>query len=265
MSLSKDKSTSTSDIKILEYVAKLVKNDVNVIDGGRELILRKVGKIVLKPTIWLVDSCNMCGRCCPNKGNAYLETEYDRLLNPDKAIYDEYGLDFSKHRELIDKLEKKTFIINDNEKVFYYIPPVPHKQCYINSTEGRNLNSCPWVLPKDNDVVHCSIHPYRGYTCRFPHIRMWSANNDINSTSIGLREFGRNWALKCYAQFGLEYNDDALAARIQFLRDFNRDIQYLEIPTWLPEIINTMQNILDKGIIPNHDIIIEKTHQRKLF
>lgn len=230
-----------SDLKLLEYVNWFIKEPINIRMGDLCMDIPEVSNIIIKPEFWLTDSCLMCGKCCGNKGVAYFESEMDNLKSVDIDLY--------------NKLEKVPFAINGKSKCIYYKKPIPQSLCLVNNTyDGRTVYGCEFVH-KDGNHYKCSIHQFRSFTCKFPHIRMYKSKS---GTCISTRQFGRNWALKCEAKF-YEPSKSSAIYKLGLFKEFYDSIKYLEVDTWLPEIIQCIEKTLsewDKKGAPTVDIVL---------
>lgn len=61
-------------------------------------------------------------------------------------------------------------------------------------------------------------------------------NKTTRTSTIGLSQFGRNWALKCPVVFG-GVDEESTLSRIHWLDILNKVSQDLGIDTFLPEIL----------------------------
>lgn len=252
----KNTGPDKSDFKLLEYVLYFIKEPVEIDYQGMKITRQPVSQFKIKPTFWLEDHCNCCGRCCKNYGMAYFSTEIEEIQNssnPNKDI-------------LLERLNENSIIINNEPKLFYYEKPVPEKICILNQTEGRNFAMCPYIEDAGDLIYYCAIHDIRSFTCKFPHIR-FTKSTDYSTISMGTAQYGRNHMLKCYAAF-TKPTREGIEAKLRTLEEFYEKSKYLGLNTWLPEIIQFIKKntpiFVEKGF-PNYDIIFTLTKQRKLF
>lgn len=221
----------SSDIKILDYLKSLSKQDTVIEFDNNIIDFKKKDKIVIKPSFFLKDYCQLCGACCKDWGNAYFATEFDEMVN----------------EELKQSLSELLVKVNGIEKVIYFSKPLPNSKLRVMETRGRTMLACRYCENVDGKNV-CKIHNERGFTCKFPHIRFHEGKN---STSISLGEFGRNWALKCPITFKDStdlVDEDTLRDRIELFKNFYEKSKYLGIQTYLPEIISKLEEVLEQGI-----------------
>ena len=66
-------------------------------------------------------------------------------------------------------------------------------------------------------------------------------NKNTRTSTIGLSQFGRNWALKCPVVFG-DVDEESTLSRIHWLNILNNVSQDLGIDTFLPEILMYLDN-----------------------
>ena len=245
-----------SDFKLFSYLLMFIKEPVNITINGESTHRDAVHQFKIKPSFWLEDHCNCCGRCCKNLGMAYFETEIENIKNsnnPNKNI-------------ILSRVEPTTIILNGKAKIFYNEKPIPDSQCIRNTTEGRNFVACPYVDKKSETLFLCKIHNIRSFTCKFPHIEL-TFSKDRQNISMHTAQYGRNHQLKCYAQF-TEPTLLGVKNKLDILKDFYNKTQYLEVNTWLPEIIqfieSNMETFAKKGF-PTQDVIFTLSNKRKLF
>lgn len=263
----KDKnSSSESDFKLLEYIVKMNKEPLHIQLGSVDKVFPAITKFVINPNFWLADTCLGCGRCCRNFGMAYFKEEYDNMSKLTDDQLKELNVDTEKAHSLMSRLKPVTAKFNGKEVVLYTHSPVPSKECVVNTTEGRNFVSCPYVVEKD-DLHLCSVHGIRSFTCKFPHMRFYQGNNRHEIAYVATRQYGRNWALKCYAEFG-EPSLEAVRKKLSLLEEFNHYVSSIGVKTWLPDIIEYIKSNMsqfEKGIFPTKDIVFKANSQRKLF
>lgn len=230
-----------SDLKLLEYVNWFVKEPICIKVNDISMDIPSVPHITIKPSFWLTDSCLMCGKCCGNKGVAYFESEIDNLK--------------STNIDLFNKLQKSTFEINGKSHCIYYRKPIPQNKCVVNNTYDQRTVYCCEFIDKQGEHYKCSIHQVRSFTCKFPHIRMYK---NKYGTCMSTRQFGRNWALKCEAQF-YSPSKHSVESKLNLFKQFYEAIKYLGVTTWLPEIIQYVETVLvewDKKGAPTQDIVL---------
>lgn len=251
----------TSDIRILEYVSFFTKEDISILYRNKEYRFDAIKKFIISPTFWQSDDCNVCGKCCSNFGIAFFESELSKLQLSKSKIVQE---------ELIPNLKKIDILYNGKPKNLYYMYPVADKHVEMFDAGDRTVRSCPFSrtiegtlefqtaagIKRIEGARGCCIHLDRSHTCKFPHIRFYHNTRQPGIMRMGVHQYGRNWAMKCPISF-LPFNIDEIRGKIQTLKDFYRDIQYLGTETWLPEIINYLETNLDLFVndIPCTEIV----------
>lgn len=254
VSLSKCSGPKESDFKLITYLSNFLLEPLTFEFGDELVHFDKISTFSLKPNFWRSDSCDNCGRCCGNKGMAYFESEMPKLWSS-SAVHVVDGL--------LPRLNPVEIKLNGKSKILYTHRPLTARDCWVNKSEGRSLISCPYANKIDDSKVYCHIHTDRSWTCRFPHLRFTTKNG---KTSATIAPYGRNWALKCYAEFG-SVTKESIQHRLDTLKSFYVDIKYLDIDTWLPTIITYIEENIDKlaSNPPEDEILFRTISQRKLF
>lgn len=223
-----------------------------------KLIGDKITSIQLNSKFFYTDKCEMCGGCDPAESNLFTSSEYDKIQSCSSQDFLEEGLDPKYLSKLKIGLYKKGFYING--KISYvWIYDQELNELYLPTRE-KILSRCTWCYQESSHVFKCRIHPVESITCIMPHLRIFHFGGSSKS-SIGLAQFGRNWALKCPVellppdteeQFNINKNN-----RIEKLLQLNQVGIDLNIVTYLPEVIEYVerlnfenyQNYLNKNIL----------------
>lgn len=244
-----------SSLKLLDYLARVSKQPITV--DGDFLISKPVRRVTLNESFFFRDDCEMCGRCCLNETNVWT-AEGERRINLSRpSDFEKWGLDFSVISELKERIQTKVHVINGSEVLFRISPRDPEKEAFILGWEDRKAQPrCHWLFEKDG-TYRCRIHPIRSVTCGMPHCRMYYRRS-TNSTTIGVSQYGRNWALKCPVKFG-SIDEESVQSRILWLRRLNAVAEDCGITTWLPDILE----YLESG--NRTPFTFENSPRRKLF
>lgn len=225
--------------KILQYLQVVAKDSI-LIDG--KIIGKKVKHIKLQKGFFLLDDCMQCGCCCPPESNLYTQFEYDYIMNCDKSEFDKEGLDYNDLIQLRSKLVLEKHIINGKE-IPFYIYPRDKNELYLPN-KGKSVSMCSWLHDYGDGNYRCKVHPIVSITCDMPHFRFHS---NKETTSIGIMQFGRNWALGCKVQFHQPENNIefqiAKENRLRKLHKMNRIAEEFNVDTYLPEIIKYVEKI----------------------
>ena len=218
----------------------------------------KIQSIKLNQTFFYTDTCLNCGGCDPAESNIFTQCEYDKIQAISSDEFESYGLDSTALEELKSGLVQTEHTING--KIVHTWSYAQTKNELYLPTRGKKLNRCSWCFQDKEHKFKCKIHPVVSITCTMPHLRFYHVNKSSN-TSMGIHQFGRNWALKCPVtfsepqdEFQFNYNKADRIFKLQRLLAASED---LNIETYLPEVIEyvdnlefeTHQNYLDVNIL----------------
>lgn len=225
--------------KIIQYLQVVAKGPTHI-DG--KVVERSFNKIKLQPNFFYLDDCNQCGCCCPPESNLYTQFEYDYIMDCKKEEFDKEGLDYEDLIHLRNSLVEEHHNINGKDIIFY-IYPRDKNELYLPN-KGRVVSMCSWLHNYEDGRYRCKVHPIVSITCDMPHFRFL---NNSHTTSLGITQFGRNWALGCKVKFrNPENNSEFLFAkdnRLRKLKRLKRVSEEFNIPTYLPEIIEYVEKI----------------------
>ena len=224
-----------SSTKILEYVNKVSRESMLV--DGRAFGYAPVDRVVLNHSFFLRDDCQMCGKCCPNETTVWTREGLDRINSAKPEDFEIWGLDFSTIDEIKERMKCVTHSINGrNIEFFVSDKDSSSKAMRLEWTDRKEQMRCHWLFEKEG-TYRCRIHPVRSVTCGMPHCRFFHSESDYEtSTTIGLSQFGRNWALKCPVEFG-EVDESSVQIRILWLERLNAVAEDCGVETFLPEIL----------------------------
>lgn len=224
--------------KILEYVSKVAKQPIFV--DGERYPTPVVEKVVLQESFFYKDDCMMCGKCCPNETTVFTAEGWGRIHSATKEDFLKWGLDPIAREELLMRCTPQVIDINGSSIVYWVSDKDHGKDANKLSWEDRaERERCHWLFEKER-THRCRIHPIRSVTCGMPHCRMF-LNKNTRTSTIGLSQFGRNWALKCPVVFG-DVDEESTLSRIHWLNILNNVSQDLGIDTFLPEILMYLDN-----------------------
>lgn len=229
---------SVSNIKkIMQYILPLSKKAITIDDTVFDTARKS---IILSPTFFYVDSCDSCGKCCCISENLLLtQTEYERLMAYTDQDFIDYGLEVENLHNLQNTIVPKKHIINGKEVTIYICPQ--RKQTMVIDTKDPNKERdvCYHLFKLKDGVYRCKIHPVRSITCRMPHTRIFHSSS--GSTSIGISQYGRNWALGCQIQFRAPKDeaefDEIKASKIAQFEYLNQVAEDINCETYIPDII----------------------------
>lgn len=224
--------------KLIDYIAKVSKEPITI--DGKVILDKPVTQVTVSDKFFLKDDCTMCGRCCPNENTAYTQSRWRSFTHTLIEEFENLGLNYSDAQMLFAHAEKKLINVNNRDVIFYSHPKDNSKECNrINYEDRPNIERCHWVFEKDGKYL-CKIHPVRSITCGMPHLRFFH-NKNTGHTSLGVSQFGRNWALGCPVNF--EGIDEAsVQTRIFWLKELKQASDDLGIRTYLPEVIDYLES-----------------------
>lgn len=227
-----------SSIKLLDYINKVAKEPIYV-DGvlfGHNC----PSSVRLSESFFWEDSCVMCGRCCINETTVWTQEGINRIFNSTDYDFVEKELDPTVVKRVLDLIDKKIININGSDVTFYICPRDSLSKAYrLSWPDRKEQPRCHWLFEKDG-TYRCSIHPIRPVTCGLPHCRFFY-NAKTNKTSIGVSQYGRNWALKCPIEFNKEVSEESIKNRIVWLNKLKDVSDDLGISTFLPDIIDYLE------------------------
>lgn len=244
-----------SSTKILEYLNKVSKEPIVL--NGQPFGTPPVTKVVLNASFFQKDDCVMCGKCCPNETTVWTEEGMSRISNLNPEEFTRWGLNPFVVNEIENRINIRPVIINDKEVVFYVSDKDKTNEAfYLKWSNRKEQPRCHWLFEKDG-TYRCRIHPVRSVTCGLPHCRFFHSQA-THTTTIGLSQFGRNWALKCPVEFG-PVDEESVQSRILWLERLNATAEDCGIETFLPEILE----YLHAG--NRSSTVFEAKPKRKLF
>lgn len=252
--------------KIMQYLLPLSKKAITIDD---EVFDTPRKSIILSPTFFDVDGCDSCGKCCCITENLLLtQKEYERLMAYTDQDFIDYGLQVENLHNLQNTIVPTKHIINGKEITVYICPERKQKMIIDTKDPEKEREVCYHLFKKEDGIYRCKIHPVRSITCRMPHTRVFHSSS--GSTSIGISQYGRNWALGCGVKFRSPANKEEFdeqkstkIAQFEYLKEVSDD---LNIETYLPELIDYMKKctfdnykeMLGKNLLPiftsNHSL-----------
>lgn len=222
-----------SSLKILEYVNKVSKE--SIVLNGQPFGTPPAEKVVLNDSFFQKDDCTMCGKCCPNETTVWTQEGVNRILHTPQGEFEKWGLDYGVIYEIGSRIKPTPVNINGREVLFYVSDKDKTREAlHVEWPDRKERPRCHWLFEKDG-TYRCRIHPVRSVTCGMPHCRFFHSQAS-HTTTIGLSQFGRNWALKCPVEFG-EVDEASTQTRIFWLERLYATAEDCGIDTFLPEIL----------------------------
>lgn len=223
-----------SSVKILEYINKVAKEPILL--DGKPFGNPPAQRVVLNDSFFWKDDCTMCGKCCPNETTVWTLEGHGRILHTSPEEFAKWGLDYSVMRELDERVVSTSVDINGKEVLFFVSPKDKNSEAFrLAWPDRKEQPRCHWLFEKDG-TYRCRIHPVRSVTCGLPHCRFFHSKA-THTTTIGVSQFGRNWALKCPVEFGQAVDEASTQSRIVWLERLYATAQDCGIDTFLPEIL----------------------------
>ena len=202
-----------------------------------------VQSVVLNDTFFYTDNCYMCGGCDPAESNLFTVSEFARIKACTDKEFEESGLDPSYLHMLKAGLEPTVYNINGKDVMTYVFKQ--RKNWMYLPVRGKELNRCTWCFQEENHKFKCRIHPVESITCIMPHLRFYHFPGSSRS-SMGIHQFGRNWALGCQVQFSEPLDEDEFernkADRIEKLWKLYQCGLDLNVDTHIPQIVEFIED-----------------------
>lgn len=234
-----------SSLKLLDYLAKVAKEQI-IVDGVpfEEAVPESV---TLSDSFFWKDSCAMCGKCCINETVVWTDEGINRIMDclesggegENNGNVGIVNIDPDDLEELSQLIEEKVVNINGQDRVFYVCPKDKQYAGQWHHFEGKgDRQRCHWMRELDGKFV-CGIHPIRSVTCALPHIRFFKVKK-TNRTVLRTMQYGRNSKLGCPIEFEGP-SEEGMQDKIHWLKVLNDCAVDLGISTWLPEIIQYLE------------------------
>ena len=234
-----------SSLKLIDYIARVSKEPIVV--NGKPVQIPVPESVTIHESFFWKDNCVMCGRCCMsetvvwtqeglNRIMQYIEADEQRENNGDLGVV---RISPDDMEDLSEMIQEKVVTINGQDKTFYVCPKDKPYEGQWHYFEGKgDRQRCHWMRELDGKFC-CGIHPIRSVTCALPHIRFFNVKK-TNRTVIRTMQYGRNQKLGCPIEFG-PATEEGMAEKIHWLKVLNDCAYDLGISTWLPEIVEYLE------------------------
>lgn len=244
-----------SSMKILEYLNKVAKEPI--ILNGQPFGTPPVTRVILNESFFQKDDCVMCGKCCPNETTVWTNEGILRINNATPEDFSKWGLDYNVIKDIFSRMRFQDVNINGNVVGFFISDKdKPNEAFRLEWPDRKEQPRCHWLFEREG-TYRCRIHPVRSVTCGMPHCRFFHSAR-THTTTIGLSQFGRNWALKCPIEFG-PVDEESVQTRILWLERLYATAEDCGIDTFLPEILQ----YLHQG--NRSSTVFEAKPKKKLF
>lgn len=232
-----------SSLKLLEYVNRVAVEPMMITDGPfREPFgYPPVSSVSLKESFFYKDDCVMCGRCCLNETTAWTEEGMKRIISATPEDFNRWELDYSVIDEVRERMQVRDVNINGKDVRFYVCDKDKSSAAFkLSWPDRKESERCHWLFEKDG-TYRCRVHPVRSVTCGMPHCRFFH-NASTHRTSIGVSQYGRNWALKCPVEFMAQVDENSVQSRILWLERLNDVANDCGVKTLLPDILEYLHS-----------------------
>lgn len=222
-----------SSLKLLDYIGKVSKQSLIV--NGQPFGNGPVTQVNLNESFFLKDDCVMCGRCCLNETTAWTQEGMNRIKSATPDDFTVWGLDIAVIDEIRERMKTNVVDINGKHVEFFVCDRDKTSEAFHLEWPDRKASPrCHWLFEKEG-TYRCRVHPVRSVTCGMPHCRFFH-NAKTHHTSIGVSQYGRNWALKCPVEFG-KFDEESVQTRILWLERLKAVADDCGVETFLPEIL----------------------------
>ncbi len=222
--------------------------------------------LVLNKSLFYVDGCEVCGRCCIHEDLIFLPFEVDGMRDIlslstklDSSIH--LGANIEYIQELVDSLQEFAVDVGNNKFVLYR-SKLPY-QIHIFDDRGV-LKRCHWNIPVNDDKLGCGIHQVSSLTCKFPHVR-FMYNKKNKTTHVGIMQYGRNWALKCPVKFVKEFRIETVENLINKFELLSKYCDYFQIDNYCSNILDVLRSVHTEDDIDrfcDKDILVNISKKR---
>lgn len=256
--------------KLFYYIGHTVKEDITVLINSKKLMYPKRKGVIIQPSFFSSDSCIGCGICCADYDTAYSGNEITMLESAKHEVFKDLDLPVENIAKVLTLLEPVSVEVNGNIKTMYHVKEQGSCNHGIYVTGKPNRLQCRWIIERDDGRRHCGIHPIRSVTCGFPHMELFRVGVDKGYSYLGIKQYGRNHQLGCPVQFEQNvFNLEVFEEKLYWLTRLQAICHYLDIPTWLDEIINYLQSnkkMFEAGRIPSDTgVVIECKNGHNIF
>lgn len=216
-----EKTKSFSTEKVLSVISVFSKHPFELKYRNKTLPFLPPDKLYISPTLFRSMECVPgCGWCCNGPGKRAFSLDY----------YPTNIEEFKKsYPHLVESLTPIPLFINGKEKVVYSDSQRDHKN--------------PFCKHLSQPERRCGIHQANPFSCRFEILK---GDRKRNIGYLMKKKFSRGWMKRggvCASCIIRQFNVFEFKKDIQTLKEFNDISNYFEIKTWLPEILNILENV----------------------
>lgn len=242
--------------KTIHYLDAVSKDNHHVEFAGISYDITRSSEFGIRPSMFCKDECLSCGQCCRNYDTVMFPTDMEEINRRAADGQEPYQF-------FLDNCKEDPLIIDGKEYSYISVPPMTAKDSHDIWTINHKVLNCRWIF-LEGDKKYCKIHKYRCITCGFPHMELYQ-NHTRTHGYLGHKQFGRNHQLGCKVDITRPLDQETLDENIYWLRRLETVANYLNVETYLPEIIETLDNI-DINDVPTDTIYFKDARRsRKLF
>ena len=206
--------------KLLEYIGRVTKESLEVEIAGHTEVWSPPTKVVISDKFFRSAKCKACGKCCSGISRAFLPEEVDEQWRIEKGIIDQLSVS-----------------INGRDALPFWV--------YFNHSE-----KCDFLVNS-----RCSVHSNKPIQCSLTPMYFDKVKD---RTRLTKRLPGRNWRVGCPMELKEFDYDEFLNWDLVMLKRLRRVAEYLNISSWLPEVIDYLDSNKEifKTVIPDKQIVI---------
>lgn len=241
--------------KTLHYLNCVSKENHHLEFAKHSYELTAKEEFCIRPSMFCHDECLSCGQCCRNYDTIMFPTDLDEIKRRAGAGEEPYQF-------YLDNMKVLPITVDGNDHEYLSVAPMSTKDNHDIWCDRHTVLNCRWIF-LEGDKKYCKIHEYRCITCGFPHMELYP-NHVGTKGYLGHKQFGRNWQLGCKVDIRQPWDESTKQENIYWLRRLQTVADYLEVNTYLPEILETLINI-DIDVPPKSDITFKLNRRKQLF
>ena len=206
--------------KLLDYVGRITKEPLKIEIAGHTEEWSPPTKVTISDKFFRSAKCKGCTKCCQGISRAFLPEEVDEQWLTEKGITDQLFVS-----------------INGRKGLPFWVYYNQHGKCdfLVNS--------------------RCAVHSNKPIQCSLPPMYFDRVKDRVRLTK---RLPGRNWRFGCPIELMKFDYDEFLNWDLVMLKRLQRVTEYLNISSWLPEVIGYLDSNKEvfKIIIPDKQVVI---------
>lgn len=251
--------------KTFYYLSNVSREEHTIQCGKDEYPLYAKEGVIIRTSMFHADHCIRCGRCCGDFDTVFFGNEIrafsqNTIIPNEIAEYPGINQDDSNlsARQLFMSIKQTVPVFVDYQErgEIIFTPPTTAKTANYICPRKPNKRNCRYMGIDGEGNNLCTIHTFRPISCGFPHMELYGTEKNKYGF-LGHKQYGRNSFLGCPINVKDEpYDESTKQSNIYWLKRLLDVSVYLEIETFLPEIISILENV-DINNPPTKDIIIQ--------